>query len=69
MSGIAEFTSAFFDEASAAWRANKRALGEGMFKYVRPRRIVVPVHKPKKVAPILETIPTLRRSPRFSRAT
>jgi hypothetical protein len=33
MSGIEEFTSEFFDDASAAWRANKIPIGEGSFKY------------------------------------
>jgi hypothetical protein len=68
MPGISEFTAEFFDEASAAWRANKRRVGEGMFKYVRPRRVVV-APKPKKLPPILVSIPPLRRSPRFSSAT
>lgn len=33
MPGIEEFTPEFFDESSAAWRANKISTGEGMFKY------------------------------------
>lgn len=33
MPGIEEFTPEFFDEASAAWRANKIPIGEGSFKY------------------------------------
>ena len=32
--GIAEFTPAFFDESSQAWRANKKALPSGQFAYV-----------------------------------
>jgi hypothetical protein len=74
MSGVAEFTAEFFNEASAAWRANKRHIGEGMFKYVRPRRVVMPKPVPvfvpvvKKLPPILNSLPLLRRSPRFSRA-
>lgn len=30
-----EFTPAFFDSASQAWRANKLQVGEGAFKYKR----------------------------------
>ena len=72
MSGNAEFTAAFFDEASVAWRANKKHVGDGMFKYVRTCRVVMPKPKPKpvvkKLPPILNSLPLLRRSPRFSRA-
>ena len=80
MSGNAEFTAAFFDEASVAWRANKKHVGDGMFKYVRTCRVVMPKPKPKpvvvpvvvpvvkKLPPILDSLPLLRRSPRFSRA-
>ena len=72
MSGIAEFTPEFFDEASAAWRANKKHLGDGMFKYIRACRVIapkpIPPSVPKRLVSSLASIPPLRRSPRFSRA-
>ena len=51
MSGVAEFTAEFFDQSSAAWRANKRHVGDGMFKYVRPRKVVPQKVVPQKVVP------------------
>lgn len=38
--GIEEFTPAFFDASSAAWRANKIPIGEGSFRYKRDAFIV-----------------------------
>ena len=40
---MSQFTSDFFDKSSQAWRANKRAVGQGYFRYTRnafpsPRR-------------------------------
>lgn len=45
----AEFTPEFFDAASAAWRSNKRQVGEGSFKYkdAKMNKIVVPKPRPE----------------------
>ncbi len=33
MAGISEFTQAFFEESSKAWKANKVRYGQAMYKY------------------------------------
>lgn len=33
MAGISEFTQAFFEEASKAWKANKVRYGQAMYSY------------------------------------
>lgn len=72
MSGIEEFTSEFFDDASKAWRANKICLKDATYRY---RKNAFPVEKPLLEKPV--TVKTVvaktvikhsvpRRSPRIA---
>jgi len=59
MSGNAEFTAAFFDEASVAWRANKKHVGDGMFKYIKASRVAREPKAPRE--------PKVAREPKVTR--
>lgn len=63
MSGIAEFTPEFFDEASRAWRLNKLVKPEGTFRYKRnafskPKEHAV---RPVKKVPLRRSVRLLRK--------
>ena len=58
--GIEEFTPAFFDAASAAWRRNKIRVGEGSFRY--KKNAFPDTEKPLKKAVVVSP----RRSPRLA---
>ena len=69
MSGIEEFTSEFFDDASKAWRANKICLKDATYRYRKnafpsEKPIVKPVMKPV-MKPVVNKV-VARRSPRIA---
>ena len=57
MAGISEFTQAFFEEASKAWKANKVRYGQAMYKYK------------KKTFPIDKEEPTYKQSLKSKKQT
>lgn len=62
---VQEFSPAFFDESSHAWRKNKIEVVKGSYKYKKEE-----VVEPRKSPRIAEqqkrkAVETLRRSPRF----
>jgi hypothetical protein len=49
MAGISEFTHAFFEESSKAWKANKVRYGQAMYKYkIQPKELEEPPYKQSK---------------------
>lgn len=57
MAGISEFTHAFFEESSKAWKANKVRYGEAMYKY---KKTAFPIDKDEP--PIQQTQTSKRKT-------
>lgn len=51
MAGISEFTQAFFEESSKAWKANKVRYGQAMYRYKKqPKDLEEPPYKQSKAS-------------------
>ena len=76
-----QFSSQFFEQSSQAWRANKRNVGQGYFRYARnafpsPAADVVPLRRSTRnvdlestnvsVSVSVSVAPVLRRSARLA---
>ena len=72
-----QFSSQFFEQSSQAWRANKRNVGQGYFRYARnafpsPAADVVPLRRSTRNVDLESTnvsvsvAPVLRRSARLA---
>jgi hypothetical protein len=48
-SSNSQFTSSFFAESSRAWRANKRNVGQGYFRYTRNAFAMPPVRRSQRI--------------------